>query len=214
MRASWLLFSVGLALYGTGNISWTLFIRPLAEQPFPSVADGFCLAFYPFAFAALILLIRNRAEQMPFSLWLDGLVGGRAAAAVAGAAVIEPLVKSSGGSWAAIATTTAYPLLDLLLLLVVVITLAAYNWRPPTGLWLLLAGLVMFVVADVAYLVETAHDSYVSRRLTDGVWVLATVLMALAPGTKHLGLESRLPSWALLAVPVASAMTAMALLGV
>jgi diguanylate cyclase (GGDEF)-like protein len=213
-RASWRMLALGLALYGIGNVYWTVFVRPLANQPFPSVADGFFLAFYPCAFVALVLLIRDRSEHMPASLWLDGLVGGLAAAAVAGAAVIEPIVGTSGGSWAAIATTTAYPVLDLLLLLVLTMTLAAYNWRPPTGLWLLMGGLALFVLADVAYLIQTAHSSYVSGHLTDGVWILATVLMALAPGRKERISDSRLPSWALLGIPVASSLTALALLAV
>ena len=208
------MLSIGLAFYGAGNVYWTIFIRPMAVQPFPSLADGFFLAFYPCAFAALVLLVRARTEHMPVSLWLDGLVGGLAAAAIAGAAVIGPIVGSSGGSWAAIATTTAYPLLDLLLLLVVAITLAAYHWRPPAGLWLLFVGLVLFVVADVAYLVQTAHNTYVSGKLADGTWVLATVFMAMAPAGKQKVSEARLPSWALLGVPVGSALVAMSLLAI
>ena len=121
----------------------------MAVQPFPSVADGLFLSFYPFAFVALVLLIRERAERMPVSLWLDGLVGGFAGAAVAAAAVLGPTISATSGSWTAVATTTAYPMLDLLLLLVVV-TLAAYGWHPPFGLWLLTVGLAMFVLADVA----------------------------------------------------------------
>ncbi len=212
-RASWRMLSLGLLLYGAGNVYWTLFIRPMAVQPFPSVADGFFLAFYPCAFVALTLLIREQSEKMPLSLWLDGLVGGLAASAVAGAAVIEPIVSTSTGSWAAIATTTAYPLLDLLLIMIVTITLAAFNWRPPIGLWLLLAGLVLFSLADAAYLIETAHNTYVSGRLTDGVWILATVFMAMAPGGKQDVADPRLPAWALLGVPVVSTLAAMLLLG-
>jgi diguanylate cyclase (GGDEF)-like protein len=213
-RASWVMLSIGLGLYGAGNVFWTVFLRPMAVQPFPSVADGFFLAFYPCAFIALILLVRERADHMPVSLWLDGLVGGLAVAAAAGAAVIGPIISASSGTWAAVATTTAYPLLDLLLLLIVMITLASFNWRPPRGLWLLLAGLVMFALADAAYLVETAHETYVSGRLTDGAWILATVFMALAPGRKQVASDLRLPSWALLGVPVVSSLIALVLLGI
>ena len=45
----------GLALYGLGNVYWTIFIRPLDPEPFPSVADGLWLSFYAFAFVALLL---------------------------------------------------------------------------------------------------------------------------------------------------------------
>src|SRR4051812_16824250 len=32
-RSSWRMLSLGLLLYGIGNVYWTLFIRPLAVQP-------------------------------------------------------------------------------------------------------------------------------------------------------------------------------------
>ncbi len=80
------------------------------------------------------------------------------------------------------ATTAAYPLLDLLLLLMVTIVLSLHRWRPPIGVWLLTAGLLFFVVADVEYLFATANGTYFSGGPIDGVWVLAVVLMALAPG--------------------------------
>lgn len=208
-RMSWLMLTIGLAVYGSGNVFWTVFIRPMAVEPFPSVADALFLSFYPFAFVALVLLIRERAERMPVSLWLDGLVGGFAGAAVAAAAVLGPTISDTSGGWTAVATTTAYPILDLLLLFIVVVTLAAYGWHPPFGLWLLTIGLVMFVLADVAYLIETANDTYVSGKITDGVWIFATVLMSMAPGWRERTRDWRLPSWALLGIPVVSTLAAM-----
>ena len=49
----------GLALYGLGNVYWTVYIRPLTPEPFPSPADGLWLSFYGFAFVALLLLVRR-----------------------------------------------------------------------------------------------------------------------------------------------------------
>ena len=128
-RSSWRILAIGLALYGFGNIYWTIFIRPLADPPFPSVADGFWLSFYPCAFIALLLVMRDFAGKLPLSLWLDGIVGGLAVAAIA-AAVVGPVLKAvhaNGDSTAAIVTTEAYPLLDVLLLLVV----TALEREPP-----------------------------------------------------------------------------------
>jgi diguanylate cyclase (GGDEF)-like protein len=212
-RASWLALTVGLAVYGMGNVYWTIFIRPLDPEPFPSVADGLWLAFYPFAFASLLLILRERTERFPLSLWLDGLVGGLAVTAIAAAAVVGPIVSTSGdASTAAVVTTTAYPLLDLVLLLVVVATLSLFRWRPPVGLWLLAGGIVLFVLADGAYLFETARGSYVSGGITDGVWVLATLLMAVAPGWRDRLAGLRLPGWVMLGIPVLASIGALALL--
>jgi diguanylate cyclase (GGDEF)-like protein len=209
-RASWLALTAGLALYGLGNIYWTIAIRPLATEPFPSAADYLWLSFYPFAFAALLLLLRERTDRLPLSLWLDGLVGGLAVAAIAAAAVVGTILQDNSGSLAAVVTKTAYPLLDLLLLLVVVAVLSLFHWRPPVGLWLLAAGIVAFAVADLLYLFAGVH--YVSGEINDGVWILATLLMAAAPGWKDKPAGLQLPSWAILSIPVVSALSSVALL--
>ncbi|WP_432513497.1 putative bifunctional diguanylate cyclase/phosphodiesterase [Kineococcus sp. SYSU DK001] len=206
-RAGYLL-AAGLAVYGAGNVFWSLFVRPLADQPYPSGADLCFFLFYPAAFTALILLARHRDDRHAGSLWLDGVVGGLAVGAVAAAAVIGPIVSASG-SWAAVATTSAYPALDLVLLLVLAAVLSLFGWRPPRGLWRLAAGLVLFVVADLAYLLATATGTYVSGRLTDGVWVAGVVLMGFAPGGAPGPRGPRLPGWALVSIPLLATVVAL-----
>src|SRR5438309_3601160 len=157
-------------------------------------------------------MLRQHTAKFSVSLWLDGIVGGLASAAIAAAAILKPVLATSGGSIAAVVTTTAYPLLDILLLLVVVATLSLYHWRAPTGLWLFAAGLICFAIADAIYLVSTAHDSYVSGGLNDGMWVLATTVMAFAPGWADRPAGLRLSGWAVMAIPMASTLAALALL--
>ena len=201
--------SAALAVYGSGNVFWTIFVRPLADQPYPSGADVGFLLFYPTIFVLLILLAKRRDARHARSLWLDGVVGGLAVGAVAAAAVIGPIVSASG-SWAAVATTSAYPALDLVLLLVLAAVLSLHGWRPPKGLWLLAAGLVVFVVADLAYLFATAQGTYTSGGPTDGVWVLGVVLMGFTPGWPSAPSGPRLPGWALLSIPILSTLVALA----
>ena len=207
-----LLLPIALAVYGSGNVVWTVFVRPLEVQPFPSAADGLFLAFYPIVFVVLVHAVRRRAKRVSASLWLDGLVGGLAVAALISAVAIRPILDAGTGSWAAIATTAAYPLLDLILLLLLTVTLAMHRWRPPVGSWLLATGLLLFVVADVEYLFATARGTYVPGQLVDGVWVLAVVVMAMAPGWPDRPAGANLPTWALLVMPVASTITALLLL--
>ena len=209
-RTSWLVLTAGLTLYGLGNIYWTMAIRTLDVEPFPSIADYLWLSFYPFAFASLLLMLRERTERLPLSLWLDGLVGGMAVTSLAAAAVVGDILKDNTGSLAAVVTKTAYPLLDLLLLLVVVAILSLFHWRPPVGLWLFATGLTLFAVADLLYLF--AGDNYTSGGINDGVWILATVFMALAPAWKDKPAGVTLPSWAILSIPVVSALSAVTLL--
>src|SRR5690349_21708222 len=155
------LLPAALAVYGSGNVVWTVFVRPLDVQPFPSSADALFLAFYPLVLVAQLRSIRSQANRIHANLWLDGLVGGLAIGAVVSAAAIRPILSAGAGSWAAVVTTAAYPLLDLVLLLFLTVTLSMHRWRPPAGSWFFTGGLLLFVVADVAYLFATARGTYV-----------------------------------------------------
>jgi diguanylate cyclase len=180
-RRPWLVLAAGLAVYAAGNIYWTIFVRPLDPPPFPSPADALYLSFYPLAFVTLLLVIREGRRNVPSSLWLDGIVGGLATAAGA-AAALGPLLEVTGGSPSVVATTLAYPLLDLLVLFFVVVALVVFEGRPPRSLWVLAAGLVVFLAADIAYLFQSADHSYAPGTVLDAVWVSGALLMALAPG--------------------------------
>ncbi|MDQ1616327.1 MAG: diguanylate cyclase [Actinomycetota bacterium] len=210
-RNSWNVLSFGLALYGAGNIYWTIFIRVQDPEPFPSMADGLWLAFYPCAFVALLLIVREIAENAPLSLWLDGVVGGLAVAGIA-ASVFDPILAVTGGSKAAVVTTLAYPLLDVLLLLVVTAVVALFNWRPPVSLWLLFGGLVLFAVADAEYLFSAGNGSYQPGGVLDAVWVLATLVIGFAPSrAQHISGVS-VPDWVRLGFPVGATLCALGVL--
>ncbi|HTY71917.1 MAG TPA: EAL domain-containing protein [Actinomycetes bacterium] len=210
-QSAWKVLAVGLAVYGLGNVYWTIFVRPLDPEPFPSPADALWLSFGAFAFVALVLVVRDIADRVPLSLWLDGAVGGLAVGAVS-AAIVGPVLSVTGGSPSAVLTTLAYPLLDILLMLVVTAVLAMFHWRPPRGLWFFMGGLMLFAVADGAYLIMTAHNSYQPGGPDDAIWVLATVLMALAPGWTKGPTGVALPAWLLLGIPIAATVCSVALL--
>jgi diguanylate cyclase (GGDEF)-like protein len=207
-----MLLASALAVYGSGNVVWTIWIRPMEVQPFPSAADALWLAFYPMAFVVLVLARGQGLSNYSLSEWLDGLVGGMAAGALAAAVLARPLTAGAQGSWAAVATTAAYPFLDLVLLLIIVTTLSLFGWRPPRGVWLLTTGMLLFAVADARYLLETAEATYESGGLTDAVWVLAVTVIALSPGGQHKPNIRRLATWAILVVPTLSSVVALTLL--
>jgi len=214
-RRSWRVLTIGLALYGIGNIYWTLFVPPLGvKQPMPSVADAFWLAFYVCAFIALVLVVREVADRLSLSLWLDGIVGGLAVAAIAAASAGDVLRGSNaaGHSILAVIAAEAYPLLDVLLLLVVTALLALYHWRPPAGLWFLAGGLGLFAIADVLHPFLNTQHGYRTGSLADFVGVLATLLIGMAPGWSRKPAGTSLPQWLVLGVPVASTLCAVALL--
>lgn len=211
-KMSWRFLGVGLALYGAGNIYWTLFVRGLEPEPWPTYADALWLSFYPFAFIALLLVVREIADQLPLSVWFDGIVGGLAVASIAAAFWGPLLAVLDAGSTASVVTTMAYPLLDVLLLLVTTAVLALFHWRPPTGLWFMAIGLILFSVADAIYLFAANAGTYESGGINDGVWVLATLAIGFAPGWPDRPTGVTLPAWALLGIPVIATLAAVFIL--
>lgn len=208
---SYFYLGVGLALYGAGNIYWTIFIRTQDPEPFPSAADALWLSFYVCAFIALWLIVREIADGVPVTLWLDGVVGGLAVAGVA-AAFFGPILAITGGSKAAVVTTLAYPLLDVLLLLVVTALVALFQWRPPMSLWFMVGGLVIFSYADAVYLFSASNGTYQPGGLNDGVWVVATLVIGLAPGRAERASGILLPDWVRLGFPIGATLCALAAL--
>ena len=163
-----------------GDLYWSIILRDLDEEPFPSIADGLYLAFYPPVYLALVMMLRRRIPRLRANIWLDGLMGALAVGAVVTAMVFSAIAATSEGNGWAIATNLAYPLADTLLLALVVGLLALTGWRADRSLAFLAAGFLLFGVTDTFYLYQVAVDTYAEWTLVDVGWPRGEVLMAFA----------------------------------
>src|SRR4030095_6317059 len=84
---------------------------------------------YPLAYAGLVLLARSVQNQVPASVWLDGVVTSLAGGALFFAFPVERIIAVASGSAPEVITNLAYPVGDLVLIVVVVATLAMVRWR-------------------------------------------------------------------------------------
>ena len=175
---AWRCLAVALAVSVAGNACFTLVVARQAEPPYPSVADGLYLAYYPLAYAAVVLLARARVRRFHTSMWLDGVVGGLGAAALALATVLSPVLQHSDGELPVVLTNLAYPVADLLLLVLLFGTCAVLGLRADRALLRLGAGLGLNLVADVVYLLTDSAGTYVEGGLLDLVWLLGVVATA------------------------------------
>ena len=101
---------LGLAClsWGLGQAVWTWYESMLGrEVPFPSLADGFYLLFYPLAYAGLALLLYSRLEDIRTDLWVDGVIAALAIAAVGAALVFDVIVETTGGDFWTVWTNMA-----------------------------------------------------------------------------------------------------------
>ena len=208
-RQAWWLIALGLTSWCVGDVvamSW------VPEGQSPSVADPLKLAFYPLVYTGLVLLLRARARRLPAEIWLDALTAGLTLAALAAALAFGPIESVASGSPAAVIVGLAYPVGDVLLLALAVGALAVLGWRAEQRWVLLVAGFMLFAVADTVYLFRSA-DGYVEGTWIDALPHAAVVLVALAswraPGRRR---SNQLPGLAIWVPPLVCTAAAVGLL--
>jgi hypothetical protein len=81
-RNAWILIGVAILFWGAAEVYWTAAIEGNPDAPYPSPADIGYLLFYPLAYAGLALLVRARAHEMNWRLWMDGLIAALGTAAL------------------------------------------------------------------------------------------------------------------------------------
>jgi two-component system cell cycle response regulator len=212
-RAPWLLLGIGLSCWTVGEIVYTAAPGVLEGAGFPSVVDLLWLAFYPCAYAALVLLVRVRVDRFYASLWLDGLVSALALSSVVATFVFPPLLAGTDGSLSALVADLAYPAADLVLLAFVLWVVALTGWRPGSVLAFVTAGLLVGAVADGFSLWSAAAGEFADRSPLDWLWPASTLLLVYAawrPGRPSAVI--RLTGLRPLAIPALWALTALAVL--
>jgi two-component system, cell cycle response regulator len=211
-RFAWWLFALAMTLWGTAALYFAVFQWNLEEVPFPSVADGFWLAFYLPAYAALYKLLRKWSGSASRGVWLDALVGGLGVGGGAAALVFGVVLANATGTAAAIATNLAYPVGDLGLLVLVVTAITITGWKA-AGVWRwIAAAFVTFAVADSIYVVQIAAGSYTVGGILDLGWPAAALLVGVAAWRGESRVRPSVPKGTAIVVPAVVGFAALALL--
>lgn len=176
-RFAWSMIAAGMALSALGDVVYALWV-PDARSP--SVADPEYLAFYPFVYAGILLLMRSHLKRVPMPIRLDSLVCALAFAALAAALRAGPMQAAAARTPATVLVGLVYPWGDLVLLALAVGMLPVLGWRREFRWGLLVAGLVGFAVADTVYLFQTSAGSYRVGTTLDALWPASSLLVALA----------------------------------
>ncbi len=169
---------MAILAWGAAEVYWAVAIEGNADAPYPSPADVGYLLFYPLAYAGLALLVRARAQEINWRLWMDGAIAALGTAALGAAFVFDYVAGRTEGSSIEILTTLAYPLGDIAMLAMVVGVIALTGWRPGRTWSLLLAGLAALVVADIAYTLQLTEEALPSGSWVEPVYLVSAVCMA------------------------------------
>jgi len=172
-RTAWLLIAAGLLCWAAAEVYWTAVIETEASPPYPSLADAGYLAMYPLTAAGLLSLVRCRAHEIDWRLWMDALVAALGTAALGAALIFQFVANHAEGSGLEKATTLAYPLGDITMLGLVVGVVALTRWRPGPTWILLLAAMATTAVADVAFTLQTTESILPAGPWTDPIYLIA-----------------------------------------
>ena len=211
-RAAWTLLGIGMAVYASGNVYWSVALADLDAAPYPSPADGLWLGAYLFFYVGIVLLAKSRLPRLGARLWLDGLIAALTIAALSAAVVFKAVRESTGGDFWAVLTNLAYPLADMMLVGVVVGILAAGRKRLDRTWIVLGVGFGVFGLCDSIYLFQIANGTYETGTALDLGWIVGAVIISLAawqPARRETGPTDDVPS---IVLPVVLSLGSLGLL--
>ena len=179
-KAAWLWIGAAILSWGAAEVYWTIFIEGNASAPYPSPADIGYLAFYPLAYIGLAMLVRARAHEIKWRLWMDGLIAALGTAALGTAFVFDFVAGKATGTMLEKLTTLSYPLGDIAMFSMIVGVIALTGWRPGRTWSLLLAGLSALVIADVAYTLQSTEAALPGGEWINPIYLIAAVCLGAA----------------------------------
>ena len=211
-RSVWWLFALAMLLWGTGAVYFWTAVWGREVIPYPSIADGFWLAFYVPVYVALYVLLRKRAGSAARSVWLDAVVAGLGVGGAGAALGFQTVLDHNEGPMLGVATNLAYPIGDLGLLALVVAAVTVVGLSG-SRTWLLVAGaFALFAVTDSIYLIQVAEGTFAMDGLINLGWPLAALLVGLAASLPKERKRTNARQQTMAIIPVGFAFTAMALL--
>ncbi|MGH9148751.1 MAG: GGDEF domain-containing protein, partial [Acidimicrobiales bacterium] len=187
-RAAWRWMAAGFLALWCGDVVWFADEVIRRVEPFPSLADVFYLAAYACLGRGLHLLPQLRSEAGRLKLGLDTATVVLGGGLVVWYLVIEPTLRQGDASGLELALSLAYPVGDLLLVFGAAVVLLRRPVESAQPVWLLMAGVGLFVVADVAYADANLRGAYLPGGWVDVAWMSAQVVMIVSAAAQHTSL--------------------------
>jgi signal transduction histidine kinase/CheY-like chemotaxis protein len=181
-RRAWTVLGIAMIFDAFGEGSWAIIENVLHQNPFPSVADVGYLMFYPL-FAAGIFLLPDipLLPRERLKILLDAAIVMVSAALVFWVFLIAPIVTSTEVITLELVISAAYPIMDLVLFFALMELLFKKLDSPGRIPALLLAlGMILSLIADAVFSIQTQNGTYVSGDILDTIWLTSKLLIGLA----------------------------------
>jgi PAS domain S-box-containing protein len=181
----WLFVSAGCFCFAVAALLSDVYVHVWHRTvPLPSAADLPHLAAYPLILLGALELIRNRTSIDRINALFDTATLAMAISLI----VWEPLLLDAGRSVFGALVAGAYPVADIALIGLAGILLGARRISPASAIFL--AGSGIFFIGDLTLLVREANGTYAPGAWPDPLFVVAPLLLALAPWLDELTSEN------------------------
>lgn len=181
-KTAWRLLSVGFGCFFVGDLLYFYYQNTLGTTPFPSLADAAYLAYYPLVFVGLVYLSRRGRDRVHLGFLSVNLsVFMAAGGALLAYIYLIPTLGSPRDDLLAYALSVGYPAGDLLLLAgLAAILVRRGTDRIDGSLWVLGAGLIVGLGADVVFGYEGIQGALQSGGLSDAGYMVSWILFGWA----------------------------------
>jgi diguanylate cyclase (GGDEF)-like protein/PAS domain S-box-containing protein len=180
-RRAWLVLGIAFIAYWTGDVLWLYYENILGSAPFPSWADAGYLTYYPLLFLGLLLFPTAPRGGQVLKFWLDSMTVLLGGGMVIWYLLLRPIAQAEDSTALLTTLSLAYPVGDLVLLFGITnVVLRRPLAVSSQALAILAVGLLMFVVADVAFGYMSIQEVYSTGDWPDGLWIGGQLLMLLA----------------------------------
>jgi len=208
-----ILASAAVTASALGDSYYSFVVDPEGGLDYASPADIGYIAFYPLMIAALVALVRRQRTGLTRSVVREGTAIALGATAVL-SLMLSPVMR------AAIADTNdgfslisvAYPVLDLLLAAAVIGLVGSPSVDVGRRWIFLLAGLLIFIAADIAYVMLEQSDIYATGTVLDASWPIGLALLAIWVDGRGRDATNRVPRPKVLLAPIIALMASLVVL--
>lgn len=179
---AWGVLALAQFSFSMGDMVWLILQSRLSDPPFPSVADGFYLAYYPLFAAGLLLLPAPQpsAEQR-LKNTIDLAIVILGSALIGWNFLVAPLVADNPNDRLATFLLLAYPVLSFGLFYVLLRLVYRRTQDSRFGpVWLLELGVLTMIVADVIFTLQISQKNYLGGGAVDFAYMAAYLLTSLA----------------------------------
>ena len=184
-----LVLGTGMCFWASGDFALTIETLRGATAPTVSTANFLWAGFYPFAYVAVMMLMRQEAKKLRLANYLDGVMAALAAAALFTAFAFQTTVKAAGGSPASVAINLVYPAGDVLLFVLVLFGIVLLPVGRRSRWYLMGAACLVNTSGDICALfpgLAASRFGFVDNAVA---WPLSLFLLSLA-----VWLPSKLPN--------------------